>query len=104
MDKRFIFIGVFTCLAAFGACSETSGEQTINTVTGQTASETVAATIYVSQHDYNTTVERLKAALAARQLNVFTQVDHAKGAEKAGLELGRNHLVLFGRTDCPRGD
>ena len=51
---------------------------------------------YVSEHDFSQTVNRLKKALATRNLNVFTEVDHAKGAQKAGLELGPSHLILFG--------
>ncbi len=52
--------------------------------------------IYESQHDFNETLTRLKAALEKRNLNIFTEVDHQAGAEKVDLKLDKNHLVIFG--------
>lgn len=52
--------------------------------------------IYESQHNFNETLTRLKAALEKRNLNVFTEVDHQAGAEKVDLKLDKNYLVIFG--------
>jgi uncharacterized protein (DUF302 family) len=46
------------------------------------------------------TLDRLLAALAARQLAVFARVDHAAGAASVGLPLRPTELVLFGN---PKG-
>lgn len=49
-----------------------------------------------SAHDVQTTVEKLVAVLESKGMNVFARVNHAAGAEKAGLELRPTELVLFG--------
>lgn len=42
------------------------------------------------------TVERLTTVLQAKGMTVFTTIDHAKGAEKAGLALPPTQVVIFG--------
>jgi uncharacterized protein (DUF302 family) len=49
-----------------------------------------------SSHDFATTLERLTAALEAKGVRVFAQIDHAAGATSAGLELRPTTLVVFG--------
>lgn len=51
---------------------------------------------YISEYEFNETVDRLKKAMTVRKLNVFTEVDHANGAQNVGLELNPSHLILFG--------
>jgi uncharacterized protein (DUF302 family) len=46
------------------------------------------------------TLDRLLAALAARQLTVFARVDHAAGAASVGLPLRPTEVVMFGN---PKG-
>ncbi len=49
-----------------------------------------------SAHDVKTTADRLEAKLKEKGMNVFARVDHAAGAEKAGMELQPTELVIFG--------
>ncbi|WP_322015650.1 DUF302 domain-containing protein [Paraburkholderia sp. J12] len=50
----------------------------------------------VSVHDMDTTVARLKTALATAGAIVFADVDQREAAALAGLELRRTRLILFG--------
>ncbi len=50
-----------------------------------------------SAHD---TMERLLAALPARNMTVFARVDHAANAAAAGMSLRPTDLVIFGN---PKG-
>lgn len=49
-----------------------------------------------SPHDVKTTADRLETALQEKGMTVFDRIDHAGGAEKAGLELAPTVLVIFG--------
>ena len=46
------------------------------------------------------TLDRLLAALAARNLTVFARIDHAAGAASVGLSLRPTEVVIFGN---PKG-
>jgi uncharacterized protein (DUF302 family) len=46
----------------------------------------------------NETLERLLAALAARNLTVFARIDHAAGAASVGLPLRATEVVIFGNA------
>ncbi len=92
MKKAAIILVSVMSLGLLSACSSdvtSAPHKTEVKMTKQTVT-------YVSQHNLTETVSRLKQALATRNLNVFTEVDHAKGAQKAGLELSSSHLILFG--------
>lgn len=54
----------------------------------------------VSLHSAGETVERLIAAVGARNMTVFARIDHAAGAKAAGLSLRPTELVVFGN---PKG-
>ncbi len=49
-----------------------------------------------SPHDVKTTADRLETALQEKGMTVFDRIDHAGGAEKAGLELAPTVLIIFG--------
>ena len=49
-----------------------------------------------SAHDVASTVERLKALLAQKGIELFAHVDHAAGAEKVGLSLRPTQVLIFG--------
>ena len=49
-----------------------------------------------SPHSVSTTIDRLEAVITAKGLNVFTRIDHAKNAEKAGLSLRPAQVLIFG--------
>jgi uncharacterized protein (DUF302 family) len=51
-----------------------------------------------STHDFATTLSRLTSAIASKGLTLFAIVDHADGAEIAGLELRPTTLVIFGNA------
>jgi uncharacterized protein (DUF302 family) len=49
-----------------------------------------------SRHDFPTTLDRLVAALKARQATIFAAIDHAAGAKGAGMALDPTTVVVFG--------
>lgn len=49
-----------------------------------------------STYDFDTTIARLKTALATVGAEVFADVDQREAAETAGLSLRRTRLILFG--------
>jgi len=51
-----------------------------------------------SNHGPKETMERLEAQVRAKGLTVFAHVDHAAGAEAAGLELRPTDLLIFGNA------
>ena len=51
-----------------------------------------------SSFDPKETMDRLEAEIRAKGLNVFARVDHAAGAEEAGLELRPTNLIIFGNA------
>jgi uncharacterized protein (DUF302 family) len=54
--------------------------------------------VHDSANDFSTTLSRLTSALVAKGLTIFAVVDHADGAEIAGLELRPTTLVIFGNA------
>jgi uncharacterized protein (DUF302 family) len=53
-----------------------------------------------SRHSAQDTMQRLIAALPARNMSVFARIDHAANAVGAGLSLRPTELVVFGN---PKG-
>ena len=49
-----------------------------------------------SAHGATETVERLKALLAQKGIEVFAHIDHAAGAKKVGLPLRPTQVLIFG--------
>jgi uncharacterized protein (DUF302 family) len=49
-----------------------------------------------SQHSASETVARLKALLQARGVELFAHIDFSADAQRAGLTLRPEHLLLFG--------
>ena len=54
----------------------------------------------ISPYDFAETVSRVALAIEKRPLNLFAKVDHAAGAEKAGLSLMPSTVFIFGN---PKG-
>ena len=44
------------------------------------------------------TMDRVKSAILARDLNIFACIDHAAGAAEAGLSLAPTQLIIFGNA------
>jgi uncharacterized protein (DUF302 family) len=53
-----------------------------------------------SVHGAAETVERLKSLLSQKKIQVFAEIDHAAGAQKAGLSLRPTHLLIFGNPQA----
>lgn len=51
---------------------------------------------FTSAYDLDTTLAKLKTALATVGATVFADVDQREAAAQAGLELRRTRLILFG--------
>ena len=53
-----------------------------------------------SAHSATETVERLKALLSQKKIQVFADIDHAAGAQKVGLTLRPTRLLIFGNPQA----
>jgi uncharacterized protein (DUF302 family) len=53
-----------------------------------------------SKHGFNDTQTKLEAALKEKGLTVFAKIDHADGAQKAGLKMLPATVTIFGN---PKG-
>jgi uncharacterized protein (DUF302 family) len=51
-----------------------------------------------SHHGPKTTMDRLENEVKARGMTVFARIDHAAGAEGAGLSLRPTELLIFGNA------
>jgi len=51
-----------------------------------------------SQHGPEETMNRLGAAVRAKGMTVFAQIDHAAGAEAVGLPLRPTEVLVFGNA------
>ncbi len=49
-----------------------------------------------SAHGVSETIERLKALLAQKGIEVFAHIDHATGAKQVGLPLRTTQVLIFG--------
>ena len=49
-----------------------------------------------SEHSVTATADRLEKILVSKGMTVFTRIDHAAGAQKAGKTLAPTELVIFG--------
>jgi len=49
-----------------------------------------------SKYSTSETLDRLEEALTSNGLTIFLRIDHAAGAQKAGLELPENQVLIFG--------
>src|SRR5262249_54820241 len=53
-----------------------------------------------SAHGVTQTVERLKALLAQKGIEVFAHIDHAAGARQVGLPLRPTQVLIFGNPQA----
>lgn len=60
------------------------------------ASDSKGLVVLKSQHSVGETLDRLEQALEEKGMTVFTRIDHAAGAEKAGLEMRPTQVLVFG--------
>ena len=49
-----------------------------------------------SAHSVAATADRLETILGSKGMNVFARIDHAAGAQKAGMSLPPTELLIFG--------
>ncbi|MEM6412514.1 MAG: DUF302 domain-containing protein [Pseudomonadota bacterium] len=84
---------IFAALIAVSAC-ETYAQPIPETAAPEEASTDIMTRI--SSEDFETTRDRLQNAIESRGLTIFATVDHAAGAENAGLSLPPSTLFIFG--------
>jgi uncharacterized protein (DUF302 family) len=53
-----------------------------------------------SAHGATETIERLKALLSQKKIQVFADIDHAVGAQQVGLSLRPTRLLIFGNAQA----
>jgi len=51
-----------------------------------------------SSHSVKDTIDRLVAAVESKGLSVFARIDHAAGAQQAGMTLRPTELLIFGNA------
>jgi uncharacterized protein (DUF302 family) len=49
-----------------------------------------------SPHSVDETLDRLESALKQKGMTIFARIDHARGAQQAGMELPPTALLIFG--------
>jgi len=49
-----------------------------------------------SNHSVSVTLDRLTAIMKKKGITIFTRIDHAAGAKKAGIELKPTQVLIFG--------
>jgi uncharacterized protein (DUF302 family) len=49
-----------------------------------------------SKYSVKETLDRLETILKKKGVTVFVRIDHAQGAQKAGVHLGPTELIIFG--------
>lgn len=78
----------FACAAAlvFSACSAPD----------PTSMDTATIMRFESSKSVQETMDRFEAAVRAQGLTVFARIDHAANAQKAGLKLAPNQVLIFG--------
>ncbi|MEO0882124.1 MAG: DUF302 domain-containing protein [Pseudomonadota bacterium] len=84
---------IMTALFAFSAC-QTYAQSELQPAPVEEAVQESMTTI--SSNDFATTKDKLQSAIESRGLTIFAVVDHAAGAEKAGLSLPPSTLFIFG--------
>ncbi len=52
-----------------------------------------------SNHSVTETIDRLESALSEAGLTIFARIDHAAGAESAGLSLRPTTVLIFGNPN-----
>jgi len=84
------------------ACSPSSSSHSHDTESQTSMTKTASPAIktVTSPYSFPETVSRIAAAIEKRPLNLFVKIDHAAGAEKAGLSLAPSTLFIFGN---PKG-
>lgn len=56
--------------------------------------------VVTSKFDFQTTQARLEKAIKEKDLTVFTVIDHAAGARKAGLAMQPTVVIVFGSPEA----
>ena len=65
-----------------------------------TSSANAALVTLASAHSVVETIERLKALLANKGIQLFAHIDHAAEAKKVGLHLRPTQVLIFGNPQA----
>ena len=98
IKPAFALAGLALGLAA--GCSTTPEEAKVAETygTGQPAPQMNLSS--PSAYSFGETESRLRNAIETRGLTLFTTVDHAEGAQEAGLKLASSTLFVFGNPQA----
>jgi uncharacterized protein (DUF302 family) len=91
-------LAVTATLGALALVQPVRGEKERNMKPSDPA-ETDLVTL-ASAHSATETVVRLKSLLSQKKIEVFADIDHAAGAQKAGLSLRPTRLLIFGNPQA----
>ena len=97
MKRAFLAGLVMTGLVGGCGSMDTKRPVKMEIDTDQTAPRPIVAS--ASTHDFETTRDRLRAAIERRPLTLFNEIDHAEGARQAGQTLRPSTLFVFGNPE-----
>ena len=83
--RIFIVTGILVCLISTQSFANDSKSPASNGVIK-----------IKSNHSVTATINRLETALHGKGMTIFKRINHAAGAEKAGLQLRPTELLIFG--------
>lgn len=98
MQARHIIISGLTLLLI--GCSQAS-QNTVTTTPSVMETTAMPQILQIkSQLSFDDTVTKLRKGISERPLKLFAEIDHAAGAQSAGLSLEPSTLFIFGN---PKG-
>jgi len=98
-SRRLLVLSLLVSCTFLLAVSASAGPPKPTPSSSKGASKKASSTGVVlkkSAHDVRTTADRLVQVLQKKGMTVFTRIDHAQGAKKAGMTLRPTELVVFG--------
>jgi uncharacterized protein (DUF302 family) len=78
-----------------GVCTRVVGREEVPTMKPVDRADAELVTL-PSEHDVTKTVDRLKAVLIQKGIELFAHIDHAAAAKKVGLALRPTQVLIFG--------
>lgn len=85
--RKFFIIGILA--ATLASCSPISN-------TSDTSKKADSILALTSQNSFIETDRKLASAIKRRALKTFAVIDHGKGAESVGQNIGQSKLYIFG--------
>jgi uncharacterized protein (DUF302 family) len=86
---HFLILYLYS-IFALGSCFAEAYNQ------GTTMTTPSSLVIHISPHSVPETVERIRKILKLKEINLFALIDHSGEAQKAGMQLEKENLLIFG--------